>query len=654
MFLLIIALQSFSSTFGQNYFIQHPIYDSIKCNSHLAELFLEINFQVFEDQHSITLIDLSPVPTASVFKCLKGNKFSPLKTFDDIKFVELQKATHRSTISSYLVTEGFLINSKVIELPSIIKSIALHNPRTKLLVILFDENEAAAQKILFEAFHDLKMLLVSVLLLNGILENLDKVNTSVNLIMYNPYSGNKNTRKPQFINLDFTISNQQDRLKEMKVFSEKRTKNLQGFPLQINIFDYPLISKKILNKNGKTSHYDYVDGDTVTTFSKLLNFTPVYDNNCNGEFEHGFQYPNGTFVGSLAEVELERVDLAANPKFIADYNTSNSVFLQPVNMASLTFIIRKRQTHKLIITSIFDQFDETSRVVSITLSVLLPIVYLLVSRGEQRIINPRKRFESIDKSFLYILAIMNNISMKHSRYCSTRIVIAMILFNALIMTTLFQSTILKNLNSNLEIGKITTIRQLADEGYKVKMPSFIAGLFMKQGLDKVSWLLNQTQQTYIDTVVTKIDLPNILKADKKIAFLWSHLYNTNFLNQFYDNETGENLFEIVPETAFQFYISLMVPKNSPFIERFNDIMMEYIKTGIGQYHLTRALLEVDKIRIQRIKNGKYPKISKRAIKFHELKSSFQLYLILSASSCAVFMVEVLISHSRLFRKKLCR
>lgn len=653
MFLLIIALQSFSSTFGQNYFIQHPIYDVITCNTHLAELFLEINFQVFEDQHSITLVDLSPVSTASVFKCLKGNKFSPVKTFDDIKFVKFRKAEHSST-SSYLVTEGFLINSKVIELPEMLTKIALHNPRTKLLVILFGENEAAAQKILYEAFHDLKMLRVSVLLLNGILENGNRVNTSVNLVMYNPYSGDKNTRKPQFINLDFTFSNQQDRLKEMKVFSDKRIKDLQGFPLKINIFEYPMISKKILNKHGKVSHYDYVDGDTVSTFSKLMNFTAVYEFNCDSEFMHGFQYPNGTFVGSLAYVEQERVDLAANPKFIADYNTSNSVFLQPVNMASLTFIIRKRQTHRLLITSIFSQYDVTSMVVSLMLSFLLPLVYLLVSRGEQKIINPRKRFESVNKSFLYSFAIMNNISMKHSPYSSTRIVAMMMLFHALIMTTLFQSSILKNLNSKLEIGKITTIRQLVDEGYEVKMPSFIAGMFVKQGLDKVSWMLNQTKKTYLDAVVSNIDLPKILTADKKIAFLWSHLYNTHFLDQFYDKETGENLFEIVPEIAFKFYISLVVPKNSPFIERFNDILMKYIETGSGQHLLGQAFSDIDKIRIERIKNGKYPKTSSGAIKFYELKSTFQLYLILNVSSCAVFIAEVLISLSRFLRKKLCR
>lgn len=651
MFFLRIALQiqTFSLVFGQNYFDRHPLYEDVDCNS-LTDLIVEINFKYFDDQHTITLIDSSTNPTASAFKCLGGNKFRPLLIVSNVNLVKRRKTTDRSSVSSFSTTEGFLINSKLTELPGILRTVAAHNPRSKVMAMLFQESEVEAQKVLHEAFHVHKMLKVSVLLLNDVHENGVYLKSFLNLVMYNPFSGKGNTReKSQFINLDFTTFNQLQRVEEMKGFIEQRVKNLHGFPLRISMFDYPMVSKKVVDVNGRTSHYDYVDGDIVSTFANLMNFKCDYENNSDNYFKYGFQYPNGTFVGSLSYIEDEKADLAGNPKLIADYNTSNSVFLQPITMVRFSFIIRKRKTHKLLIISMFDQLDHPSKSIALALSVLLPLVYVLVSRNEQRIFNPLKRFESFDKSLLYSFALMNNISMKHSSYTSTRIIVGTFLFYALIFSTLFQSSILNNLNSNLEFGKVTSIHQLVEEGYKVKMPSYVALLFKERGLDKVSWMMKKTKQTYVDVAVPEPDLPNILEPGKKIAFLWTELFNTNFLNHFYDKETGENHFESVPETAHEFYISLMTPKNSPFIESFNDILMKYTETGFGAHHIGMAYADNNKILIQRLKNREVIKESNGAITLQDLRTVFQTFLITSAISLTVFIAEALISRMKITR-----
>lgn len=85
----------------------------------------------------------------------------------------------------------------------------------------------------------------------------------------------------------------------------------------------------------------------------------------------------------------------------------------------------------------------------------------------------------------------------------------------------------------------------------------------------------------------------MLLQNKDLALLLPGLHCGNFLNQFYDTETGANLPEVVPEDAFKFYVATMVLKNSPLIDRINEITLQCIKSDIGTYHVKLALAEND-------------------------------------------------------------
>lgn len=177
----------------------------------------------------------------------------------------------------------------------------------------------------------------------------------------------------------------------------------------------------------------------------------------------------------------------------------------------------------------------------------------------------------------------------------------------------------------------------------VGMPPELTAIFRdKDSLNKVSMLIKQSGQS-----IEEIKLPNEnfnekLAKDDNFAYLWSDLYVDNYLNQFYDPETGENLFENVPEIAYEFYISLMAPKSSPFIEKFNEVLLRFVETGIIEHHTSNARIDNDKIWIQRILNGETPKPPEKAIKLKELEMLFKIYLYLIAASLIVFLLELLI------------
>lgn len=608
-----------------------------------TRLVFSITKNFFEDQFSLTVIDFFSyqAPTANALKCVVNNNYRPVALYNDLQHVKFPPRVGKSAVSAYPITEGFVLKAPFEEIFDLIKSVAFHNPQSKLLILQIGRNDTKAQEILKKAFHVHKMLKVAVLNIETkIIE--DNPSTTVSVMMYNPFKPTDN-----FVVFDTKVSSGEMLGDAMRSFMEQRTRNLHGFKLSISMFEYPMTSRVHYDDQGNVSHYSLADGDMVNTFSKLMNFTMTYDDPTSG---FGFQFPNGTFVGSLAEVEEGRADLAGNPKFIADYNTSNSLFLQSIASSQLSFIIRKRETRKVFAFLMFGIFDKPTAIIVFFLTGLFPLVYVIVNRLEQKLFNG-KTIDSFGKCVLNVFAIMNNISIKQSPHQGTRIVITTLLFNTLIMTTLFQSTIVKNLNVNLEVGKITSLQQLVDEGYKVRMNGFVALIFREPGLDKVSWVLNKTKQTYLDVHMFGKNLSTLLLPNEKTAFLWAELFTKNYLNQYFDEESGENLFESIPEIAYEFFVSQMVPKNSPFIEDFNEILLRYVEAGIGSLHISQAFSENDRVWIKRVKEGKIPKVKSGAIRINDLVNVFKIHLSLCGLSCAVFFMEIFI---KIFGKKIKR
>lgn len=636
----VLFLTFVTSSFALNYFEKNHIYDALTCNE-VTEVVVEVARNYLEDQHSVTVIDITNLPVASSFKCSKGNTFRPVDIITEVKQIQARTKFERSSVSTFPLSEAFLINTDLKMAKTILPLVSFYNPRMNILAVVWSAKLADIKTLLRTAFEEHKLLSFGVLDIQEIYERGEYVKSTVSIILYNPFYGNQTHRDPQFLHLDFT-ERRLEMLVKMKEFIKLRLTNLHGFPLEMNIFEYPMVAEAKYDENGKLQQYLYADGEIIIILSKLMNFTPVFNNNSGNEGMYGYQLPNGTFVGSLGDIENNRVAFAANPMTIADYNTSNSVFLQPVTMSPLYFIIRNRPTRRVLSLAHFHQFDHLTIVFTFLFAFLLPGFHWILSFCEERLLDPEKRVSSVVKSFLHTFAIFSNVSVSHPHYTGTRIVIASTMFYALISSTLFQSNIVKDLNLNRVEGKILTVEELANEGYKIKMPSHFSLIFNGLRHDKVSLMMNKTKQTAAEVGVPSYDLESIMKPGEKIAFLWTSLYTqSNYLDRFFDNETGENLFESVPEVAFEFYIANVVPKHSPFIERFNEILIRYFELGLADYHMVNANNVNHNFLIRRVRNGKIPETKIRTLTYRDLRGTIQFFLILVVTSCATFILEII-------------
>lgn len=328
-----------------------------------SEIVLQLLFRYFDDQHFITVIegtDMDPHSMDSV-ACIEQPVSDVIRPLDVYKMNDINfgASTDNSSVSSYPTTRGYFIRSDYSNIADVFyDKISKHNPRTKLIVNIVgtDLNAGGAKDLIKLGFEKYKMLNVAGLMyylkFNG------EIFLGVDIIfcLYNPFSDMKNE---QFKCLNLTAFNLEENLIEMENFLKYRLDNLQKFPLKIHIFEYGMKSVAVYDSSGNISHYTYPDGELISSIAKVMNFTPVYLPHDEGA-RYGYQLSNGTFTGGLAAIEYDKADILANSKLIANYNTTKAIFLQPITMTKLFFIIQRRKTTRLIMVTIFEELDKIS------------------------------------------------------------------------------------------------------------------------------------------------------------------------------------------------------------------------------------------------------------------------------------------------------
>jgi hypothetical protein len=601
---------------------------------------IQVIFNYFSDQAFMTVVDSSGHHHCmNSLSCEGTYYFRPVDVYNSLESINFGPKVKKGSLSSYSTAHGYFVRATLADFEKgFFEKLSIFNPRTSLMFNIVDASVEKSKELLRIGYEKYKMLNVAALCYLFKFEQGRLAGYDIYLCMYNPFR----EKTPEILCLNFKKSNLEKNLITMNAFRKKRIENLQGFPLKVNIFEFQMKSLAVRDSKEELSHYTYPDGEMLMSIAKHMNFTPVYLPNHDKE-KYGFQFPNGTFTGSLAATEYGKADLVANPRLIADYNTTKSIFLQPITMTKLFFTVKKRETSRFIIITVFSKLDSTSRTVGIGLVLLFPVIYFITQKCELYLSNQKDQLDKT-KTLLYVFGLLNNISMRHSKFRASQIVVATILFLALMSSSLFQGTILKDLNTIHTIGKISKIDQLFNENFTIAMQPALTYAFQGQGEDKITRELFKISRNIENISLSTDDAIKKMKADPHFAYLLTDLLTGNYLDRFYDNETGQNLFEVVPESVFQFYIAMIAPKASPFVDRFNQIINLYVQTGLYQYHTQKASDDNEKIWIHRIQNGLVAKEKSKSLHVRDLQALFKLYLGLNVLCCVVFLLEFLLRH----------
>lgn len=104
---------------------------------------------------------------------------------------------------------------------------------------------------------------------------------------------------------------------------------------------------------------------------------------------------------------------------------------------------------------------------------------------------------------------------------------------------------------------------------------------------------------------------------------------------------GYDNFTMIPQVAFQFFTSMMVPKNSPFQTHFNSIINTVMENGLVFRNHDKAVFESELNLIKESKNGYLKPKRIKIISMKDLEETFVLYFQMNMIAVGALLLEVM-------------
>lgn len=596
-------------------------------------------FRYFKDQHSVTFIDRSDDPVSNFFACSNKTIFNAIKIFRSADFMNFGDEIAKNSVTSFPEHEGYyLVCTRDDVVNGLIPKIAAHNPKTKVLINLLDSQNIssfAAKEITKIAFDRYKMFNVAVVAKNE---------KSSSICVYNPFSINSNNLTAMFNCGSTRVHSLEEAFAKIDDLAAARLGDLHKFPLRVHMLPYHVYAKPVFDANKKLLKYSYIDGAVLDILAEKLNFKPAF---LNSTLDDKFSVKNSTLSGSSLLLEMDAVDYVANARLISNYETKKALHLRSFTMVKYKFVIKTRERTRRFLASVMVIFEAKARIVATLLMFLMPLTFCIIKFYELKICKMKSK--SVIENILHVFAIYHHVSVKHSSFTSTRIVTITIVFCALIFNSLMQGSIVKMLNNSKNYDAIDTIQELLEKNFNLLVPRILNNFMKVQSGTVLYDKLRKVSEE--STGVTTAEGLRMVLEGKDVASVMSESYCGNYLNQFYDPLSGENLRKVIPENAFELYLAYMVPKVSPFIKKFNEIISHIVESGIDVYHYKQAEIDNDDIWFRRMRGGLTPKAQSLALKFNEFKGMFQLYLWLICVCVVFFCAEICVFNLKRFLKR---
>lgn len=255
-------------------------------------------------------------------------------------------------------------------------------------------------------------------------------------------------------------------------------------------------------------------------------------------------------------------------------------------------------------------------------------------------------------------SIMTFVSVKLPSNWSSRNVTGAVVIVWLIIGNTYAGKMIEFLNTNFGLKQIGSIREIVESAMEVKIPYPMAILFEGK-------FENTTEsQLFMNKIANKgrelesrgdrmafIDVGNMAEMIRSRKYALMFLDNLiGLLEKSFFDENGNDILTHIDETPYEYYYASSVPKTSPFVNRFNEILMHIFEAGIAKYQFSLAEGDTDLIYIRRMKENP-PDIGPKPLSLKQFASIFYLLVYGLVGCLIVFLLELLVEKIRKSLKK---
>lgn len=535
---------------------------------------------------------------------LDNDWLNPTEVYNKLGLVKWYTATDNLTFSKHVI----IIVKTSSQFHKLLYSKQLWSQKTTFVIVLL------------ECSLDIKVEMETLWLFHNIYKYVLVCGEQNTLLhMYQPYIPDKRERSKIFTTTNIT---------EIVSNVVHAVDNLYGTQLRVVLF--PQIPTAIIDRDGKyIGGADYL---SLLVLQQMMNFSSVIYPPVDGQT---FPQPDKKLSGSVQDLVTGKADIAFNGHFLQNYGINEVEMTRYVYMDKLCFVVAMPsfKSHYTIIAHIFSR---SVWVLLIVVYFLTIYVYYVILKLTQQKNQPKKRFNNLFIQ-VYAIFIVGATTLK-TNTSSQKLLIGGVLLGLMILNNTFQ-------------GALTTV---------LSRPSrnpFI------DTIDQVTKSELALQSQHAETFVSDPDMLNILKALRQrkatntnfirlARFPLTHFQNYyTYMSISYSSNNKTEHLHTVQECIKSNYLSFVVPKKSPFLERINMYVQRFQESGLLTKWFSRDLA---------LKNIFWPvedeqekEIPPKVFKVRDLIAIFYLLVYGLSLGTVVFLIESVVGRCKLL-KTLCK
>lgn len=418
---------------------------------------------------------------------------------------------------------------------------------------------------------------------------------------------------------------------DFSAFNKDRLRNIHRYPLYVNIF-----KNFVYCKVTEDLKFGLICGELIESIGKSLNATVKYV-----EPETGRDFGaivNGKTSGGIREIEEQRVDISTTMRGLAFFNNATQMlYLTSITEMKMSFIVPNeyyRPEIKIFPHEFFDKL--TCALIGASFVTILLFTYILIYFNSKA--SPKIGFKTL--FFTYFAIAVNSTVHNLPKNNIFRKMAATVFLVFLILNSSYQGLIITALNVN-KGRNLQTMNEILINNLTIFIP-----INLERLIHEYSVLPKETvaRRLYDKAIISEINtLPKVqFVAEKRdAAILVPTFYFPAFKNAHLNPYSGTSYLHELPECAYQYHMSAVTQRNSPYIERFNDIILRLVAAGLinHQKDVGKGELDLAYIRLVKAKLLQEKKI--RLISMDELWFLFMCYGIMLCFAAAVLFIEVI-------------
>jgi hypothetical protein len=419
---------------------------------------------------------------------------------------------------------------------------------------------------------------------------------------------------------------------------DHRLRDLHGYILRVTMFPAYPYAPPIAGAPIDWHAYGGVDGNVLDVMAQLMNFKPVI-RRPKDEIKFGFRTEEGTYVGSIGDIVYGRSDIAFNTHFIKYYHDAPIQYVVPPVIYDCIVILVPKSQLSPGWMDLFECFQLAD------LFFLLTFYVTAVAFGTfiKRCLGTEISICEISRTAVLILKMFLTVPIVCTQKLtsfSERIFASSCLLVGVLVVTAIQVTLVTEISSPNYYPDINTLEQLADSGLPIAT-SFHSLLDTFSSSDSPTMMRLAAN---VRLVSHSVNIKQRTAYKRDYAAIASLSNVPHFMAQYvgpFDNP----LLHAVQESPRGYFLSYVVPKYSPYVQRMNSITSTLIESGfISKW-------DADETRENHSPEGQNHTRANRsnldAYSTNDLQTAFFVWASGLSSGILVFIAEIVVARKLL-------